>query len=108
MYLLIITSKYCSQITNDSFGNKELNGETQNIASNPINNVRIILHLYNVQGNIVGVTQISIPSNLGIGQTTLFNLQENLPSLTGTPKFYRDSFDFLRRNFFKLFLNWHV
>jgi hypothetical protein len=73
-----------------------LNGEAQNIASNPINNVRVILHLYDTQGNIVGVTQgFPTPSNPGIGQTTLFNLQENPTILAGVPKFYRVSFDFL-------------
>ena len=85
-----------SQMTKDSFGNWVLNGEAQNIASNPINNVRVILHLYDAQGNIIGLTQgLPTLSNLGIGQTTLFNLQENPTSLTGTPKFYRVSFDFL-------------
>jgi hypothetical protein len=85
-----------SQTTKDSFGNWVLNGEAQNIASNPINNVRVILHLYDAQGNIIGLTQgLSTSSNLGIGQTTLFNLQENPTSLTGVPKFYRVSFDFL-------------
>jgi hypothetical protein len=85
-----------SQMTKDSFGNWVLNGEAQNIAFNPINNVRVILHLYDSQGNIVGLTQgLPTPSNLGIGQTTLFNLQENPTSLTGTPTFYRVSFDFL-------------
>jgi hypothetical protein len=85
-----------SQTTKDNLGNWVLNGEAQNIASNPINNVRVILHLYDAQGNIIGLTQgLPTPSNLGIGQTTLFNLQENPTSLTGTPKFYRVSFDFL-------------
>jgi hypothetical protein len=85
-----------SQTTQNSLGSWVLNGEAQNIASNPINNVRVILHLYDAQGNIIGLTQgLPTPSNLGIGQTTLFNLQENPTSLTGTPKFYRVSFDFL-------------
>ncbi|MGN6348889.1 MAG: FxLYD domain-containing protein [Candidatus Nitrosocosmicus sp.] len=58
--------------------------KSQNIASNPINNVRVILHLYGAQGNTIGLTQaLPTPFNLGIGQTTLFDLQENLTSLTG-------------------------
>jgi hypothetical protein len=52
--------------------------------------------LYDAQGNIIGLTQgFHIPSNLGIGQTTIFNLQEKPTDLTGIPKFYRVSFDFL-------------
>jgi hypothetical protein len=71
-----------SQMTKGNLGNWVLNGEAQNIASNPINNVRVILHLYDAQGNIIGLTQgLPTPSNLGIGQTTLFNLQENPTSL---------------------------
>jgi len=47
-------------------------------------------------GNIMGITQgFPIPSNLGDEQTTLFNLQERHIDLTGIPKFYRISFDFL-------------
>lgn len=80
-------------MTKDSFGNWVLNGEVQNIASNPINNVRVILHLYDAQGNIIGLTQgLPTPSNLGIGQTTLFNLQESPASLTGTPTFLSSFF----------------
>ncbi|MER5176540.1 MAG: FxLYD domain-containing protein, partial [Candidatus Nitrosocosmicus sp.] len=84
------------QTTKDTFGNWILNGEAQNIASNPINNVRITWHLYDSQGNVIGLTQgFPIPSNLGTGQTTIFNLQERPLDLTGTPKFYSVSFDFL-------------
>ncbi|MER5175960.1 MAG: FxLYD domain-containing protein [Candidatus Nitrosocosmicus sp.] len=84
------------QTTKDNFGNWVLNGEAQNIATNPINKVRIIWHLYDTQGNIIGLTQgFPIPSNLGIGQTTIFNLQEKPTDLTRTPKFYQVSFDFL-------------
>ena len=82
-------------MTKGNLGNWVLNGEAQNIASNPINNVRVILHLYDAQGNIIGLTQgLPIPSNLGIGQTTLFNLQLKPTDLTGIPKFYRISFVF--------------
>ncbi|MER5174297.1 MAG: FxLYD domain-containing protein [Candidatus Nitrosocosmicus sp.] len=84
------------QTTKDNFGNWILNGEAQNIATNPINNVGLTWHLYHAQGNIIGLTQgFPIPSNLGSGQTTLFNLQERPTDLIGTPKFYRISFDFL-------------
>jgi hypothetical protein len=84
-----------NQTTHDNLGNWVLNGEAQNIGSNPINNVMVVWHLYDALGNIVGLTQGSpIPSNLGIGQTTIFNLQLKPTDLTGTPKFYRISYVF--------------
>jgi hypothetical protein len=84
-----------NQTIQDNLGNWVLNGEAQNIGSNPINNVLVVWHLYDAFGNIVGLTQgFPSPSNLGIGQTTIFNLQENPTSLTGIPKFYRISFVF--------------
>ena len=55
----------------------------------------IVWHLYDALENIIGVTQGSpIPSNLGIGQTTIFNLQIKPTDLTGVSKFYRISFVF--------------
>jgi hypothetical protein len=55
----------------------------------------VVWHLYDALGNIVGVTQGStIPSNLGVEQTTIFNLQIKPTELTGIPKFYRISFVF--------------
>jgi len=79
----------------DNFGNWILNGEAQNIGANPINNVMVVWHLYDSLGNIVGLTQgFPIPSNLGTGQTTIFNLQLKSTDLTGIPKFYRISFIF--------------
>ena len=79
-----------NQTTQDNFGNWNLNGESQNIGPNPINNVMVVWHLYDAFGNIVGVTQgFPIPSNLGMGQTTIFNLQLKPTDLTGIPKFYR-------------------
>jgi len=82
-----------NQTTQDNLGNWVLNGEAQNIGANPINNVMVVWHLYDAFGNIVGLTQgYPIPSSLGIGQTTIFNLQKNPTSLTGVPKFYRISF----------------
>jgi hypothetical protein len=84
-----------NQTTQDNLGNWILNGEAQNIGPNPLNNVIVVWHLYDAFGNIVGLTQGSpIPSNLGIGQTTLFNLQLKPTDLTGMPKFYRISFVF--------------
>ena len=84
-----------NQTTQDNLGNWNLNGEAQNIGANSLNNVMVVWHLYDSSGNIVGVIQGSpLPSNLLIGQTTLFNLQENPISLTGIPKFYRISFVF--------------
>jgi hypothetical protein len=84
-----------NQTTQDNLGNWMLNGEAQNIGANPLNNVIVVWHLYDALGNIVGVTQGSpIPSNLGIGQTTIFNLQLKPTDLTGIPKFYRISFVF--------------
>ena len=48
------------------------------------------------QGNVIGLRQgIPIPSNLGIGQTTLFDLQGKSTDLTGIPKFFKVSSDFL-------------
>jgi len=39
----------------------------------------VVWQVYDAFGNIVGLTQgFPIPSSLGIGQTTLFNLQEIL------------------------------
>jgi len=67
-----------------------------NLWPNSINNVIVIWHLYDSLGNIVGVTQGSpMPSDLGTGQTTIFNLQLKLTNLTGIPQFYRISFVFL-------------
>jgi len=44
----------------------------------------VVWQVYDAFGNIVGLTQgFPIPSSLGIGQTTLFNLQENPTNLTG-------------------------
>jgi hypothetical protein len=84
-----------NQTTQNNLGNWVLNGEAQNIGANPLNNVMVVWHLYDAFGNIVGLTQgYPIPSSLGIGQTTIFNLQENPTSLTGIPKFYRISFVF--------------
>ena len=84
------------QTTKDNFGNWVLNGEAQNIGTFAINNVRVVWHLYDALGNIVGVTQgFPIPSNLETGQTTLFNLQIKATDLTGIPKFFRVSFDLL-------------
>ena len=55
----------------------------------------VVWHLYNVLGNIVGIAQaFPIPSNRGIGQTTIFNLQEMYFILTDIPKLYRISFVF--------------
>ena len=55
----------------------------------------VVWHLYDLLENIVGITHGSpIPSNLKIGQTTLFNLQLKPTDLTGVPKFYRISFVF--------------
>ena len=55
----------------------------------------VVWHLYDALGNIVGVTQGSpLPSNLGTGQTTIFNLQLKPTDLTDIPQFYRISFIF--------------
>ena len=67
-----------------------------NLWPNSINNIIVIWHLYDSLGNIVGVTQGSpMPSDLGTGQKTIFNLQLKLTNLTGIPQFYRISFVFL-------------
>jgi hypothetical protein len=51
--------------------------------------------LYDALGSIFGLTQGSpIPSILGTGQTTIFNLQLKPTDLTGIPQFYRISFVF--------------
>ena len=84
------------QAIKNSFGNWVVNGEAQNVASKTLNQVRAILHFYDAQGNIVGLKQgLTMPSNLKSMQTTIINLQEKPSELTGTPKFYRVSFDFL-------------
>ena len=84
-----------NQTTQDNLGNWNLNGEAQNIGPNPLNNVLVVWHLYDALENIIGVTQGSpIPSSLGIGQTTIFNLQIKPTDLTGVSKFYRISFVF--------------
>jgi hypothetical protein len=83
--LLIQTSK-------DTLGNWILNGEAQNVGTHLIKNIRIVWILYDAQGNIVGMVQgAPVPSSLGIGQTTLFNLKSS--ELIDMPKFYRVSFD---------------
>ena len=83
------------QTTKDTLGNWTLSGVIQNIGTNPINNVRIMWHLYDSQGNLIGLAQGSlIPSNLTSGQTALFNLIEKSNALKVQPKFYRISFDF--------------
>ena len=46
-----------NQTTKDNFGNWNLNGESQNIGPNPLNNVMVVWHLYDALGNIVGLTQ---------------------------------------------------
>ena len=49
----------------------------------------VVWHLYDAQGNVIGLTQgFPMPSKIGIGQTTLFNLQEKPPDLTGILKFF--------------------
>jgi len=79
-----------NQTTKDSFRNWILNGESQNICPNPLNNVMVVWHLYDSFGNVVGVTQGSTtPFNLGTGQTTLFNLQLKPIVLIVIPKSYR-------------------
>jgi hypothetical protein len=45
-----------NQTTQDSFGNRILNGEAQNIGANPLNNVMVVWYLYDSFVNIVGVT----------------------------------------------------
>ena len=95
MYLWTVTSKYYSIKQPKIILVIGSYGEAQNIGANPINNVMVVWHLYDAFGNIVGLTQgTTIPSILGTGQTTIFNLQENPASLTGVPKFYRISFVF--------------
>ena len=85
-----------NQTTHDNFGNWNLNGESQNVGPNPLNNVMVVWHLYDSSGNIVGLTNgTPLPSNLGIRQTTIFNLHLKSTDLTGIPQFYRISFDFL-------------
>jgi len=84
-----------NQTSKDTLGNWNLNREAQNIGPNPLNNVRVVRHLYDALGNIVGVTQGSpLASNLGIRQITIFNLQLKPTDLTGIPQFYRISFVF--------------
>jgi len=84
-----------NQTIKDNFGNWNLNGESQNIGTNPINNVKVVWHLYNALGNTVGIDQgFPSPSNLGIGQTTVFNLQLKSTDLIGISKFYRICFVF--------------
>jgi hypothetical protein len=83
------------QTTKDTLGNWTLSGVIQNIGTNAVNNVRIMWHLYDSQGNLVGLAQGSlIPANLKSGQTALFNLIEKSKDLKVQPKFYRISFDF--------------
>ena len=78
-----------NQTTQDNRGNSALIDEAQNIGANPINNVLVVWHLYDALGNIVGVIQGSpIPSNLGTGQTIIFNLQLKPTDLRGILQFY--------------------
>jgi hypothetical protein len=84
------------QSIKNSIGNWVVMGEAQNVALKAVNQVRAILHFYDVQGNIVGLKQgLTTPSNLKSMQTTIINLHEKPSELTGIPKFYRVSFAFL-------------
>ncbi len=66
-----------TQTAKGTFGNLVLNVKDQNIGTFTINNVRAVWHLHNAQGNVIGLTQgFPKPSNLGIGQTILLDLQE--------------------------------
>ena len=85
-----------NQITQYNLGNWLFKCEAQNKGTFTMNNVMAVWHLYDAQGNVIGLTQgFSMPSKIGIGQTALFDLQEKPTDLTGIPKFYRVSFDTL-------------
>jgi hypothetical protein len=87
--LFIHTSK-------DSLGYWGVTGEVQNIASKSISQLQVIVHFYDSDGNIVGLTQaFTTPSKLMSMQTAIFNIKQNSSELTGTPKYYRISYDFL-------------
>ena len=45
------------QAIDNSFEKWVANGESQNVGSKPLNQVRAIWHLYDAQGNIVGLKQ---------------------------------------------------
>jgi hypothetical protein len=82
--------------TKDSLGYWGVTGEVQNISPKTISQLQVIVHFYDSDGNIVGLTQaFTTPSKLISMQTAIFNIKQSPSELTGTPKYYRISYDFL-------------
>ena len=82
------------QTTQNASGDWVSNGAVQNISPDSLEQVITTLHLYDCSGRIVGYTEgFTIPYNLDSIQTTIFNQTVSPTNLTGTPKFFRVSFD---------------
>src|SRR5207247_205836 len=71
----------------DLLGNWGVTGEVQNISPQTINQLQVIIHFYDSDGNIVGLTQaFTTPSKLMSMQTAIFNIKQSPSDLTGEPK----------------------
>ena len=82
------------QTAQNASGDWVSNGTVQNISPNSLEQVIATLHLYDCSGRVVGYTEgFTIPYNLNSTQTALFNQTISPGNLTGTPKFFRVSFD---------------
>ena len=80
----------------DSEGNWVVSGEVQNISPKTINQLETIVHFYDSDGNIVGLKQaFTTPSKLISLQTATFNIKVSPSEQTGTPKYFRISFEFV-------------
>ena len=80
----------------DLLGFWGVTGEVQNISPNTISQLQVIVHFYDLDGNIVGLTQaFTTPSKLIPMQTAIFNVKQSPSELTGVPKFFRISYDFV-------------
>ncbi|MFZ0513795.1 MAG: tetratricopeptide repeat protein, partial [Candidatus Nitrosopolaris sp.] len=82
------------QTTQNASGDWVSNGAVQNISPDSLEQVIATLHLYDCSGRIVGYTEgFTIPYNFSSMQTAIFNQTISPTNLTGTPKFFRVSFD---------------
>jgi hypothetical protein len=80
----------------DLLGFWGVTGEVQNTSPNTISQLQVIVHFYDSDGNIVGLTQaFTTPSKLIPMQTATFNIKQSPSEMTGAPKFFRISYDFV-------------
>jgi hypothetical protein len=66
------------------------------IAPNAISQLQIIVHFYDSDGNIVGLSQaFTTPSKLIPMRTAIFNIKQSPSELTGAPKIFRVYYEFV-------------